>query len=258
MASRLGICHVCLRREKLTYEHVPPRRAYNSFPGVAHALSHPLGNDVPIGVLARFRGGMGVRTLCASCNGMTARYYGDAFAEWVRQALVYADRYECVDGRENKILLPFTIEPLAVLKQIATMMLAVSKPSAIDVLYPLRRFVLMPFEGLMTDRISLRVYLNPRRSGWSEPQNRMNGTSVLTNWVKRESTFTIADIAFPPLGYWSAWTDSGRRQLGEFLELADITHFGHYRYGKTTTLWLQMPVKLPVGPVAFHEQYQRT
>jgi hypothetical protein len=200
---------------------------------------------------------MGVRTLCADCNAMTARYYGDAFAEWVRQALAYADRYERVDGRENKILLPFTIEPLAVLKQIATMTLAVSKPSANDALHSLRRFVLMPFEALMTRRISLRVYLNPRRSGWREPQNRMNGTSVLTNVAKGESTFTIADIAFPPLGYWSAWTDSGRRQLAEFLDLADITHFGQYRCGKPSTVWLQMPVKLPVGPVAFHEQYQR-
>jgi hypothetical protein len=116
----------------------------------------------------------------------------------------------------------------------------------------------MPFEGLTTDRISLRVYLNPRRSGWSEPQNRMNGTSVLTNWAKRESTFTIADIAFPPLGYWSAWTDSGMRPLAEFLELADITHFANDQFGKTDTVFLQIPVKLPVGPVTFHEQYQRT
>jgi hypothetical protein len=67
-----GICHICLQWRKLTYEHVPPRRAYNQYPGVAHCLNHPLGPKVPIGVTARFRAGMGVKTLCADCNGMTA------------------------------------------------------------------------------------------------------------------------------------------------------------------------------------------
>jgi hypothetical protein len=109
----------------------------------------------------------------------------------------------------------------------------------------------------MTDRISFRVYLNPRRSEWTEPQNRMNGTSVVMNVATGESTFTIADIAFPPLGYWAAWNDSGKRPLGEFRELTDITHFGQYRYGRIETVWLRVPVKLPVGPIAFHEQHQR-
>ncbi len=162
---------------------------------------------------------MGVRTLCAECNGKTARYYGDAFAQWVRQALGFAEKYERVDGRDNRVLLPFTIKPLEVLKQIVTMTLAVDKPGAIDAVYPLRRFVLTPFETLMTDRISFRVYLNPRRSGWTEPQNRMNGNFGVMNVATGESTFTIADIAFPPLGYWSAWTDSGKRPLAEFREL---------------------------------------
>jgi hypothetical protein len=197
---------------------------------------------------------MGVTTLCAQCNGTTARYYGDAFADWIRQALVFADKYAQVDGRENEILLPFEIEPLSVIKQIATMALAVASPSSIDANRNLRYFVLMPFEQYVPPDYSFRVYLNPKRSDWREPQNRMNGNSVLMNFANRTAVHTLADIAFPPLGYWVAWADGPMSPLEEFVRLADITPFGNFRYGQKATVWLKMPVRLPVGPVAFHGQ----
>lgn len=250
-----GICHICHRRAKLSFEHVPPRRAFNRLPVVAHTLNHPLAaaKKIPYGLPLRYRAGMGVETLCERCNGFTGDYYGFAFAEWVRQALDYADRYERAGGQEQHILLPFHIEPLAVLKQIVTMTLAVTQVSNA---YPmLRRFVLMPFEPLMAQGMSIRVYLNPRRSGWQEPQNRMNGMSVAMNVRTGESTHTIADIAFPPLGYWVARTKRPGRQLAEFAGLLDVTNFGRFHYGQVATVWLRMPVKLPVGPVAFHEQH---
>ena len=49
---------------------------------------------------------------------------------------------------------------------------------------------------------------------------------------------------------------NGQRPLAEFDGLADVTHFGQYPPGRQATVWIRMPVKLPVGPVAFHEQYQ--
>lgn len=258
MATELGTCHICLRHAKLSYEHVPPRRAYNRLPVVAHTLNHPAAaaNNVPVGVALKYRAGMGVTTLCETCNGFTGAYYGGAFVEWVRQALQYADRYEQVNGQENQILLPFTIEPLAVLKQVATMILTVAQISGNDAMSHLRRFVLVPFEPWTARNVSVRVYLNPKRAGWREPQNRMNGASVLMNVKTGQSTHSLADIAFPPLGYWAAWTDQPQRPLAEFNDLVDITHFGKYPWRKTATVWLKMPVKLPVGPVAFHEQYQ--
>lgn len=250
-----GICHICHRRAKLSFEHVPPRRAFNRLPVVAHTLNHPLAasKKIPFGAPLKYRAGMGVETLCEQCNGFTGDHYGFAFAEWVRQSLDYADRFERASGREQTILLPFHIEPLAVLKQIITMTLAVTEVS--DAYPMLRRFVLTPFEPLQAKSVSIRVYLNPRRAGWREPQNRMNGMSVVTNVKSGEMTHTIADIAFPPLGYWVAWTQRPVRQLSEFAALLDVTHFGRFRYGQLATVWLRMPIKLPVGAVAFHEQH---
>lgn len=257
--TKIGACHVCMEEKKLTYEHVPPKRAYNNLPGVAHTLSTALSRttNVPLGSVVRYHGGMGCRTLCRECNEFTAYHYGAAFAEWVRQALTYADKYERVDGRDNYMDLPFFIEPLAVLKQIATMVLAVAETNPIDALYPLRRFVLMPFEHLTANDVAFRVYLNPKRSNWTQPQTRMNGTAVIMDTKTGTSTMAIADIAFPPLGYWVAWTDQRKRHLLEYEKLADVTHFGRYRYGRREHVWVRMPVRLPVGPIMFHEQYQK-
>jgi hypothetical protein len=254
--DEFGICRICLKRTRLTYEHVPPRRAYNRNPVVAHTLNHPAASTgrIPLGVVAKYRAGMGVTTLCGDCNGFTAKYYGEAFADWVRQALVFADTYSRADGQENEIHLPFEIEPLSVIKQIATMALAVASPSSIDANRELRRFVLMPFERYVPVDYTFRVYLNPRRSNWTEPQNRMNGTSVIMNIANRTAIHTLADIAFPPLGYWVAWNDGPMSPLDEFLRLADINSFGNARYRETKKIWLKMPVRLPVGPVAFHGQ----
>src|SRR5688572_23653295 len=112
-----GICHICHRRGKLSFEHVPPRRAFNRLPVVAHTLNHPLAitKRIPFGTTLKYRAGMGVETICERCNGFTGDYYGFAFAEWMRQALVDADRYERAGASEQMILLPFHIEPLAVL-----------------------------------------------------------------------------------------------------------------------------------------------
>ena len=46
--------------------------------------------------------------------------------------------------------------------------------------------------------------------------------------------------------------DGPKPPLPEFLKLADITYFGNFHLGQRATVFLQMPVRLPVGPVAFH------
>src|SRR5687767_2842842 len=119
-----GVCSLCLDTGPLSFEHVPPRRVFNSRPAVAHTIyGLHLGSkhDKPPVLLEGPRG-LGRHALCQSCNGKTADWYGDAFAEWTMQCLCYAERLRGT----STVLLPFTIRPLNVLKQIATMAIAVS------------------------------------------------------------------------------------------------------------------------------------
>ena len=71
--------------------------------------------------------------------------------------------------------------------------------------------------------------------------------------VKQGTALTIlAEIAFPPMGYLGSLRDPDHRQIAEVLELADITHFGRFRYGETATLAVRLPVRIPFGPAPAH------
>jgi hypothetical protein len=251
--SKFGTCHICMEQKKLTLEHVPPRRAYNKHFIVAHTLSTVLARqtNVPIGTAMKFRAGMGVKTLCGDCNEKTAHYYGEAFAEWAAQALDYATKYDEDHAADNYLHLPFTIEPLAVLKQIVTMLLAVSDPSGREEYRAMRRFVRVPFEQGLPPTLNIRTYLNPKKAKWVEPQNRMVGKSVTYNVNTKAFVHTVADIAFPPLGYWATILSHDHWQLREYLDLADMSHFAKFPWRRRRTVYLSMPVRCPVGAFRF-------
>jgi hypothetical protein len=260
MASDVGICRICLREAKLTYEHVPMKRVQDGKAVKAETINHPnaVEKNFPIGGVIRYPRGLGLNTLCEACNGHTAHFYGEAFAEWVAQAAEHAAKHPWVEGAENTYDLPFTIKPLAVLKQIATMALTVTQLNDDAALNRLREFVLYPLEPLKARNVSFRVYLNPKRPELKTPQTRLNGMGVVTNTKKGEITHTIAEITFPPLGYWVAWINDRHPPLAEFSSLLDVTHFGQFGWDDTLSGALRMPVKLPVGPIVFHEQYVST
>src|SRR5687768_10929171 len=115
----IGKCQLCEAEGPLTFEHVPPRRVFNDRPAFAHTLEGlMIGTEFkkPPQVLD-CRRGVGRHALCARCNGFTAFHYGEPFARWTYQCLDYARRV----GDDNACILPFTIRPLEVLKQILTM-----------------------------------------------------------------------------------------------------------------------------------------
>lgn len=164
--AETGVCHICLEEKLLTFEHVPPRRAYNHQQAFAMTMDVAFSNRtrIPMGTNTAFRQGLGVETLCEDCNGFTGDHYGESFAEFAAQALKYADSYVDQNGTETVIMVPFLINPLLVLKQIATMALAVSPIRTDHDMMMLRHFVLKPYKRLDNQRIRFRVYLTPRRT----------------------------------------------------------------------------------------------
>ena len=84
----LGDCHICGTNGKLTFEHVPPRAAFNKWrvrriPGsdlIGADLDSPSGGEI-------CQRGAGGYTLCGQCNNETGGWYGDAFVDWTYQAM---------------------------------------------------------------------------------------------------------------------------------------------------------------------------
>ena len=89
--SKKGICHICGERKKLTFEHLPPKKANNSNRARAvtgdELMKHIAGNEKPWDLSKRkykeLQQGMGGYTLCEECNNKTGKYYG---AEYIKFA----------------------------------------------------------------------------------------------------------------------------------------------------------------------------
>jgi hypothetical protein len=247
-----GVCALCSELRELTFEHIPPRRAFNASSAVAHTLyGLHLGSRYHKSPrLQKSPRGLGVRSLCERCNGTTAAWYGDVFAEWTIQCMRYAEK---IDGG-NAVFLTFDLYPLRVLKQIATMLIAISDVTAAgNRIDGLRSFTLSPQSMALPREFQIRTYLNPldpkRRPNKLLTQNRLSGSCGVLDIRSGTSLFVLGEVAFPPMGYVGFDLLPGMQCSTDFSELFDISWFSDCRFAQRRTLHLQIPVKRPFGPV---------
>lgn len=238
-----GQCHLCGDVKPLTFEHIPPQRVFNNKPVSMHTLqSFLIQNkykkpDLP---KTKFRRGMGRQSLCEACNGVTAKWYGDEYAYFVGQAFPYVAKAP----RDPVLFVSFKINPLRVIKQVATMCLAATDFAA-GYHAGLRRFVLNPTQRGISDHYRFYAYLT------AVEEYRMSSFAAVMNVATGSSAMVLAEVAFPPFGFcWTA-ADPGTvaRAAGE--GLCDITHFGKWSDGKRI-VYLRIPKKHPVGPAPLH------
>jgi len=110
-----GKCHICGNVGPLSFEHVPPRRAFNERPVIKAQFEDivGLGPDEPIRGKIQQRG-MGEYTLCPTCNNNTGSWYGKNFVDWCYQGFEILLRSK---GKPSLIYLNYLF-PLRILKQI--------------------------------------------------------------------------------------------------------------------------------------------
>lgn len=96
MSDGKGVCHICLRLETLTYEHVPPDRVQKIVDKRRHSVINPFGGDYVeyhkrskrnLPPVRKFPRGTGRCSLCNHCQQWTQRHYGQAFYDWSVQML---------------------------------------------------------------------------------------------------------------------------------------------------------------------------
>ena len=91
----VGTCNICGRYGELSYEHVPPRSAFNDrkvlLASVDAYWNHGPGQGrAPRG--RQLQAGYGAHTLCERCNRTTGKWYVSYFADWCRQGMDFYDR----------------------------------------------------------------------------------------------------------------------------------------------------------------------
>ena len=107
--SVFGKCHICGFHKKLTADHVPNQRSFNS----DKYVSEP--NDE--GFKQIMQGGIKYQSLCDNCNNNMGSWYADSYTEFVKQAHRQGNINDCeLELRHGFV----EIYPLRVIKQIIT------------------------------------------------------------------------------------------------------------------------------------------
>jgi hypothetical protein len=223
-----GICHICGHDRDLSFEHVPPRKAFND-----RRISVVMGRnclDTNKHNLRDTRGeirqkGLGHYTLCEKCNNDTGSWYGPAYVEWTFQGMRLKEQAtgDCVD-------FTFRIYPLRVIKQIVCIFLSITKTSDLPRFrHDLARFVLNKDEKTMDSSMRILAYLN------LTPVFRFSAVSFRLD-MKNRRRCLFCDFAFPPYGY--ILTDNPDFDA----ELVDISSFSQYPYDLLTDVSLRLPI----------------
>lgn len=187
----IGTCRVCGEEKKLSFEHVPPKSAFNDKPVFNENIAKLIGLNSELekqkkGYISQL--GAGNYTLCIPCNSNTGAWYGSAYADWASQGM---QAYELAK-KFDKAKITFEIYPLRVLKQILCMFMSANDPAFQNKNPTLAKFILNKEEKFLNEVFSIYVFLN--FSNYSRQ-------SAITGTISDEGNKIFSEIVFPPFGY---------------------------------------------------------
>lgn len=187
---RKGNCHLCGEFKELSFEHIPPKAAFNDRPILIQKHEHLFDKKSYIyGKSIRSNNGSGAFCFCENCNKNTGTWYARDFSEFVAQAYNHFDKAERIS---NTNLIEFNFKPLNVLKQIITMFLAIEHSGFLKNDKELVNFILEKDNNSLPDKYQIYLYntiSNHKRLygiQWNNFNGRMN---------------THSEITFNPFGY---------------------------------------------------------
>lgn len=238
MAARdFGTCAVCGQTRLMTAEHIPAKTFGNRGPQLVYGFEHVMNRGAPLlpGVAKR---GFTYPALCAPCNNMTGGLYVTRTKAFVEQAGTALDRVYRPVGAAVAVTAPevrtidFTVEPLAVMKYVVTLMLVTCRSAWSATDHPeLRRFVLDREAKGLPDRY--RFYAGLLYGPYGRSTGLAHAIDAYTG-----RTFSIAEVSFPPVAFLMT-LDQPR---GETTWPGEITHMtgGDYAWKETRTVRVAM------------------
>lgn len=234
-----GVCSICGSLGPLTFEHVPPRAAFNEA-RILEADTDRILRASGLSELLSARGsykqrGAGKETLCFKCNSDTGHWYGPSYINWAIQGMKWLLAYPS----GSSLRLPYHVLPLRVLKQLLAMFASACGPGFFAAEPDLRRVVLNPTLSGCPSKIRIYCALMSLESIMS----RQAGiTGLLAG--ERIKTHVFSEIAFPPFVY-TLCIDS--KPPDE--RLFDITFFSQSAFNDYRDLYLGLPVLPIVSPL---------
>jgi len=206
-----GICRICKKEKQLSFEHIPPRVAFNkhtryySIPMEEYSkIENPLIIN-PKGKVQQ--GGHGYYSLCRECNSFLNKNYVRSYEKWVNVGMNLLLKY-------NFDFIHFYAEeqnPKRVLKQIVAMFISMNDTWFTDQYPELLDFVRVVDNDNLPEKYKFYCYLN------NEGQMRMS------KWNFTNTHGIVCETTFRPFGY---VLNIGNNEAIE--KLTDITNFKDY------------------------------
>lgn len=225
-----GPCCICGSYGKLSYEHVPPKRAFNDHGVFESDVKKILESGWQPGVKPEGRinqKGAGRFTLCRKCNNATGRWYGTAYITVAKQAMELLYR----SGGNVSLAYPYRMYPLRFLKQVVTMFFSACGPEFHQKHPYLVRFVLNRETRVLPPQIQFYAYLH-------HPDSAAMRQSGLTGVMRSGNAYVFSEIAFPPFGL--IMSVGGYPPIDQ--RLCNITHLSQYGYRGWDVIFLRLPV----------------
>lgn len=217
----IGPCCLCGRVGPLSFEHVPPQKAFNQDTVLLAEIKRLLGDDwwsevkKPSG--EEQKRGAGNFTLCGRCNNETGHLYASEYVRLVRAAMpaMFAAAAGDVVG------VPAKIRPLRILKQILVMFCSACGPHFIEQHAGLTRYLLNADSRDLPLDLQVYLALYDRHSMASRQAGMTVRLDTAGNVVR------YAEISFPP--FIMVLTVDSSSPDGR---LMNVTWFNRYAYNE--------------------------
>ena len=235
MTMHPGNCALCGRECNLTFEHIPPREAFNTFPAKPvtgegyYFEKNRLPWDTSGLKYQNKQRGMGYYSLCNDCNNKTGSWYGEEYvriAKIVHSVLMHPDIKDSIGFCIKEIF------PVRFAKQVLSMFCSINRNIAgMDWL---KQFVIDKHAiGLDNEKYRLHMYFTysniMRYASYSIVEKKINNSKKVMG---------LSEITAYPFGFilyfnpTNEWIYDG----------IDISSFCNYKYDEATSL--ELPLKI--------------
>lgn len=240
-SEKYGQCHVCGRKTILTYEHVPPRKAFNDHRVFLNWGRDVLGRENFPWDFSGLKGkqhqrGIGWYTLCAKCNNDTGRWYAKSFIDFTYQGYKnyqkFFEKGQLINKNWIKIDF-YGIYPLRIIKQIVTMFFSINNPNLSSVHLELRELILNKNkQGLSIKKFGIYIY-----ALMGDIARYIGIASILQSKNAGNIIRVLSELSAPPFGHVFEIDPKAKE------EYCEITPFANeFRYDQRVNLSLKIPV----------------
>ena len=237
----IGQCRLCGKMEKLSYEHVPPKAAFNKsrikmvagkeLVDFICSPALPWETFKAKGVIKQ--NGSGGYYLCQHCNSTTGSWYDPYYLTFVK-GILHALTQEIVENEKQILIETGSFQPLPIIKQIILMFFDINPYGFGD--QSLRDFVMNKEcnEGFNYQKYKIYCYLV---KGPLERRAGLSGLLIKNNKGTLQ-TVLLSEIATLPIGF-TMYVDmpSDYSPKG-----CDITEFTTYHFDDKVKATICLPI----------------